>query len=85
MEGNRPHRLGFTTSAFKPVASAEGGLVPMPVSPGSPVLNRAQIEELNRMGGEVERVLGPQPHGWDIEWVVDESDRVILLQARPNM
>ena len=38
--------------------------------PGLPVLSASQITELNTKAQVVARLLGSQPKGYDIEWVV---------------
>ena len=81
----KPIYQSFTVSDTKPVARERGGLEHQPTTPGLPVLNEEQIEELNRAATQVEKALGPKPFGYDIEWAFDTEGKLIILQARPNM
>ena len=85
MESGKKIRFSFTVSDQRPVAKEGGGIVMESVTPGMPVLKDDQIEELNRLAKVVDRSLGESPHGWDIEWAVDQNGKIIILQARPNM
>ncbi len=51
--------------------------------PGLPVLSAPQITELNAEAQVVERLLGSQPKGYDIEKVVLPGGAVKIVQARP--
>ena len=84
LEGSTPHRFGLTSSAVKPTAKASGGLVNVPIQPGYPVLTPDQIKDLNAKAQEIEKTLGSQPKGWDIEWTVDANGEIGIVQARPN-
>jgi len=57
-----------------------GGLRERPVAAGAPVLDKATVLELARLGLEIRRVFGGVPQ--DVEWVV-EGGRVWIVQARP--
>jgi pyruvate, water dikinase len=74
-------RLGNKAKAL--VAGAPGVLAEIPLDAekaGSPSLNAAQLRILAGMAVELERHFdGPQ----DIEWAVDDSDRMFVLQSRP--
>ena len=83
LEGNSYHRFSFTSANRKPVASSAGGLRFVQVEPGNAVLSEKQINELNHKAQTIEKILGQQPKGWDIEWAVNEKGKVIILQARP--
>ncbi len=85
LEGNRPIRSSLTSSNTKPTAKAKGGIKFTPAEPGHPVLTEAQINELNAMAQKIEKKLGAQPHGYDIEWVFDSNGKLWIVQARPNM
>lgn len=85
LSGEIPQRSSFTVSTSKPVANDSGGLRSESVKAGEPVLNNLQIQQLNEVAQIVDSTLGDQPHGWDIEWAIDELGQVIILQARPNM
>ncbi len=65
------------------VCSPGGGIASVPVPPeraGFPCLSQQNIQELSRMGAMLEQHYGgPQ----DIEWAVDGSGRIIILQCRP--
>lgn len=61
-------------------ASASGGTQRVEVPTPSACLTDAQIRDLADLGARVEAYLGvPQ----DIEWAIDTTDRLWLLQARP--
>jgi len=49
-----------------------------------PVLSDDQILKLSHKANDVEHILGRQPKGWDIEWVINQNGRAIIVQARPN-
>lgn len=85
LEGDAPHRTGFSVANTKPVPAQDGGLTTEQVIPGTPILTEQQISQLNQVAQNIDSVLGNQPHGWDIEWAIDREGRVIILQARPNM
>lgn len=84
LEGRAPLRTGLTSSAIKPTASSSGGLKNVAIQPGYPVLKPEQITELNAKAQLIEETLGVQPKGYDIEWAVDASGKVWIVQARPN-
>jgi pyruvate,water dikinase len=56
--------------------------VPPPARDGgtSPILSDDALADLARLGLEAETVLGP---GLDVEWAMEDSGRLRLLQARP--
>ena len=83
LESGQAIRFAFTSANVKPTMSPGGGLVMKPIVPGLPVLTNAQITELNRKAQIVEQLYGAQPKGYDIEWVVLPSGRVMIVQARP--
>lgn len=80
-----PLRTSMSVSRTMPVADQSGGLKQVNIQPGTPVLTGKQPLELNQMGQKIEKALGDEPHGWDIEWAFDSSGRFVILQARPNM
>jgi pyruvate,water dikinase len=61
----------------------DGGLVDIPVPEemqDAPCLTEDQIDELARLGMQLEKFLGaPQ----DVEWVIDHHDRIHVVQCRP--
>ncbi|MCM0606542.1 MAG: hypothetical protein KA715_10670 [Xanthomonadaceae bacterium] len=85
LSGSQPIIYSYSVSETKPIPNDQGGLKLVPVEPGTTILSTENIAELKRLSQVVESVLGKQPNGWDIEWAIDQSDRVIILQARPNM
>ncbi len=83
LEGKKPHRYSLTSSNVKPSAKPGGGIIRVPIQPGLPVLSDKEINDLNEKGMVIERVLGSEKKGWDVEWAVDEKGRSIILQSRP--
>lgn len=84
-ELGQPLLISMSVSRSMPIADESGGLQFRAVQPGAPVLNMDQAADLNRLGQKIEKSLGGQPHGWDIEWGIDLGGRLVILQARPNM
>lgn len=84
-ESTSPHRFAFSVASAKSVACPKNKIVAQRIHPGRPVLTADQLQQLRKVSTTVEEVLGPQSHGWDIEWAFDENDTLKLLQARPNM
>ena len=85
LAGSAPHRYGFTVSSTKNVINPSGGLSAQKVPAGTPVLSPDQIKQINALAQSIDRLLGDEPHGWDIEWAVNTQGKIIILQARPNM
>lgn len=85
LEGNVPHRTGFSVANRKNVPDENGGLTTRQIVSGTPILTDEQILQLKKVANNIESVLGDQPHGWDIEWAIDLDGHIIILQARPNM
>jgi hypothetical protein len=85
LESDRAIRSSFTSSNVKPTAKMKGGIKFVPAEPGMPVLTDGQIAQLNQFAQKIEIKLGAQPHGYDIEWVIDTDGKLEIVQARPNM
>ena len=85
-----PHRYSFTVSREKPMASPSGGFKLEPVAPGLPVISTSSAIKLRDTGNIIERLLGIEKWGWDIEWAIDAEHKddghggVRILQARPS-
>ncbi len=79
----RSVRPGNKTVAYR-YDPVQGRVVPFPVPPGragEPCLRPEQVQELSRMGKQLERELGrPQ----DVEWALDGQGRLYLVQTRPE-
>ena len=85
MADGRALASSFTVSTQKPVPNIQGGLSMVQVPAGEPVLTETQATLLNAQAIKVDQALGSEPHGWDIEWAIDQGGSIKILQARPNM
>lgn len=85
-ESKTPHRIAFSVASKKQVADDSAGkLVSKPITPGQPVLQDSQLNQLRKISKTIEQVMGKESHGWDIEWAFAEDKQLKILQARPNM
>lgn len=81
LESEIPHRTSYTVSVERQVDPQRRTKPPLA---GQPILTGKQIRQLNQLGQKVESLLGDEPHGWDVEWVMDSKGQFLILQARPH-
>ena len=74
-------RAEIAVKTVQDVPAARGGLARVHVAEGhAPLLTDGQVRELATLGARIEALQGgPQ----DIEWALDQSGRLRILQARP--
>ncbi len=85
LENGQILKYSLTVTDKKPVANRGGGISLKDIDRGTPVLSDKDIQQLNDAAMKIEKMLGDEAHGWDIEWAIDQSNQIIILQARPNM
>jgi len=76
-------RVGNKSVAYR-YDSTWGRVVAVPVAEGDaqrPCLREDQVQELARMGRQLERELG---RAQDVEWAMDAEGRFFLVQTRPE-
>ncbi|HTJ96833.1 MAG TPA: PEP/pyruvate-binding domain-containing protein, partial [Rhodocyclaceae bacterium] len=81
LRSNAVRRLSWSDEDSLLTLDAKGGVVEQAIEPGAKVLPDNEVRDLAKVGLRLKQLFGGVDQ--DIEWAIDKSGRIVMLQSRP--